>query len=43
MSLALFSFARQQVALEAFVPFDLAAARDSEPLRGGSVGFDLGH
>jgi hypothetical protein len=43
MSLALFPFAGQQVTLESFVPFDLAAARDPESLSGGSVGFDLRH
>jgi hypothetical protein len=31
------------VALEAFVPFDLSAARDSESFGRGSIGFDFGH
>jgi hypothetical protein len=31
------------VALEAFVPFDLSAARYSESLGRGSIGFDFRH
>jgi hypothetical protein len=31
------------VALEAFVPFDLSAARDSESFGGGSISFDFRH
>jgi hypothetical protein len=41
--LALFPFARKQVALKAFVSFHLAAAGDSKSLRGSSVGFDFWH
>jgi hypothetical protein len=43
MPLSLLSFARKEVALEAFVPFDLSAARDSESFGCGSIGFDFGH
>jgi hypothetical protein len=31
------------MALEAFVPFDLSAGRDSESFGCGSIGFDFGH
>jgi hypothetical protein len=43
MPLSFLSFARKEVALEAFVPFDLSAARDSESFGCGSIGFDFGH
>jgi hypothetical protein len=41
--LSFLSFARKEVALEAFVPFDLSAGRDSESFGCGSIGFDFGH
>lgn len=43
MPLLFLSFARKEVALEAFVPFDLSASRDSESFGCGSIGFDFGH
>jgi hypothetical protein len=43
MPLLFLSFARKEVALEAFVPFDLSAAGDSESFGGGSIGFHFGH
>jgi hypothetical protein len=43
MPLSFLSFARKEVALEAFVPFDFSAARDSESFGCGSIGFDFGH
>jgi hypothetical protein len=43
VSLALLSLARQQMALEAFVPLDLAASRHTKPFRRRSIGFNLRH
>ena len=43
IALALFSFARQQVALETLVAFHLAAARHSESFCRSSIGFNLRH
>jgi hypothetical protein len=43
LPLALFVFGREDMALEAFVAFDLAGSRDAKSFRRGSVGFDFWH
>jgi hypothetical protein len=43
VTLAFLPLARKQMAFETLVPFDLAAAGNSEPLGGSSVGFDFRH
>jgi hypothetical protein len=43
ISLALFSFTRQQVALETLAALDFAAAGHPEPFHRSSIAFDLGH
>jgi hypothetical protein len=39
----LLAFARQNMALESFVPLDFAGSGHAKPLGGSSVGFYLGH
>lgn len=43
ISLALLSFARQQVALETLAALDFAAAGHPEPFHRSSIAFDFGH
>jgi len=43
ISLAFFSFARQQVAFETLGALDFSAAGDLEPFHRSSIAFDFGH